>query len=65
MTDPQTGPDEAKRRAFFAELIRLQDKGTSIVTSRSQVAKQFKDTLAVVRAVEDEGIENDWPPLGD
>ena len=63
--DSPDGPDEAKRRAFFAELIRLQDKGTSIVESRARVAKQFKVTVAVIRAAEDEGIANDWPPLGD
>lgn len=65
LNDEPAGPDEAKRRAFFAELIRLQDQGASIAASRAKVAKQFKVTVAVVRAAEDEGIANDWPPLGD
>jgi len=65
MTDDPIGPDESKRRAFFAELIRLQDKGYTVAASRALVAKQFKVSPAVVRAVEDEGMEKDWPPLGD
>jgi hypothetical protein len=65
MTDPITPSDEAGRRAIFAELIRLQDRGRGVAASRAQIAKQFAVTPAVVREVEDEGIERQWPPLGD
>jgi hypothetical protein len=67
MTDdqPTTGPDEATRRAAFAELIALQDKGHSVAGSRAKVAKQFQLAPHTVRAIESEGEANEWPPLGD
>jgi hypothetical protein len=66
MTDqPTDGPDEATRRAIFAELIALQDKRYSVAASRAKVAKQFQLAPAVVLAIEVEGEENEWPPLGE
>jgi hypothetical protein len=58
-------PDEAKRRAVFAELIARQDKGYSVAASRALIAKLHGLSPAGVRAIEDEGLENDWPPLGE
>jgi hypothetical protein len=60
-----TEPDEAKRRLLFAELVARQDQGYSVAASRAFLTKQHPVTPAVVRAIEEEGIENDWPPLGD
>ena len=57
--------DEAKRRAVFAELIAKQDKGYSVAASRALVAKLHQLTPAAVRAIEDEGVDNDWPPLAE
>jgi hypothetical protein len=65
MTDQPPGPDEATRRAVFVELIALQDKRYNVAASRAKVAKQFQVTPAVVRAIEAEGEENEWPPLGE
>jgi hypothetical protein len=65
MTDPSTGPDEDTRRAIFADLIALQDKKYSVAASRAKVAKQYQLTPAAVRAIEDEGEANEWPPLGE
>jgi hypothetical protein len=65
MTDQPTGPDEATRRTIFADLIGKQDKGYSVAASRALVAKLHDLTPAAVRAIEDEGIASDWPPLGE
>ncbi|HVK14996.1 MAG TPA: hypothetical protein VM597_40025 [Gemmataceae bacterium] len=65
MTDHQTGPDEATRRTIFADLIGKQDKSYSVAASRALMAKLHGLTPAAVRAIEDEGVANDWPPLGD
>ncbi len=63
MNDAPT--DEATRRAVFAGLISLQDRGYSVTASRSMVAELHKLTPAAVRAIEDEGVEKEWPPLGE
>jgi hypothetical protein len=65
MTDASTGPDEAARRAVFADLIGKQDKGYTVAASRALIAKLHNLTPADVRAIEDEGLANEWPPLGD
>lgn len=63
MTDQSTGPDETTRRAIFADLIGKQDKGYSVAASRALMAKLHNLTPAAVRAIEDEGIDQEWPPL--
>jgi hypothetical protein len=65
MTDSSTGPDEATRRAIFADLIAKQDKGYTVAASRALMGKVHGLTAAEVKAIEDEGVANDWPPLGD
>jgi hypothetical protein len=66
MTDrPEPGDDQTTRRAIFADLIARQDKGYSVPASRALIAKLHALTPAAVKAIEDEGIENDWPPLGE
>jgi hypothetical protein len=58
-------PDETARRAIFAELIALQDRGVPVAESRGEVGRKFGVSPAVVRDVETEGLEQQWPPLGD
>jgi hypothetical protein len=65
MTDQPTGPDEAKRRVIFADLIAKQDKGYSVAASRALIVKLHNLTPTAVKAIEAEGVENDWPPLGE
>lgn len=65
MSNPTDPPDEPTRRAVFADLIRRQDKGYTVAASRALIAKLHRLTPAAVRAVEDEGVEKDWPPLGE
>lgn len=62
MKDP---PDEPTRRTIFADLIRRQDQEYSVAASRALMVKLHHLTPAAVRAVEDEGVANDWPPVGD
>jgi hypothetical protein len=65
MTDAGSGPDEATRRAVFAGLVSLRDRGYSVAASRSLVADLHNLTPAAVRAIEAEGVEEEWPPLGE
>lgn len=56
----------AQRREIFHALVSTQDLGLMSVTeSRQHVAKQFDITEAQVREIEEEGLENEWPPLNE
>jgi hypothetical protein len=38
---------------------------STVAASRALMAKLHSLTPAAVRAIEDEGVANDWPPLGE
>jgi hypothetical protein len=72
LTRPKAGPDpptltpaeaEARRRAIFAMLVRVQDAGIPVGTSRGRVAEAFRTTYSAVCQVEREGLGKEWPPL--
>ena len=54
---------EAARRAIFAALIKLQDRKVPVATSRQKVAESFGIGLDLVAAIEQEGLDKEWPPL--
>jgi len=54
---------EAQRREIFAALVAAQDSGLSVPASRQTVADSFGIELDLVRAIEEEGLDNQWPPL--
>lgn len=60
---PHESRDEAARRAIFAALVALQDRGVSVARSRLKVAESFGVSLDLVVEVEREGLEKEWPPL--
>ena len=64
MADAADQLTEADRRAVFAALVAAQDRGLSVPSSRKRVAQEFDVTYHVVAAVEREGTEKEWPPLG-
>ena len=53
----------AMRRAIFAELVAVQDEGVPVRDSRALVANKHKLDIAAVRAIEQDGLEGEWPPL--
>jgi hypothetical protein len=55
----------ATRRAAFAALVAAQDRGLTVGASRAEVARQFDLTVPDVQKIEREGMEGQWPPLGD
>lgn len=65
MPDPTFLPPEDRRREIFAALVAAQDKAKSLHEAKQQVLARFGVTWAVVEKIEEEGIDNDWPPLGD
>ena len=60
---PTQPPPEDRRRAVFAALVELQDRGERVARSRVDVAERFGLTRRDVEAIEREGITKQWPPL--
>lgn len=63
MLDPSPLPSEDRRRAIFAALVAAQDKARSLHEAKQQVLAQFGITWGIVERIEQEGIDNNWPPL--
>jgi hypothetical protein len=56
-------PSLEQRRVVFRALVEAQDRGASVYRSRLEVAEQFDLSDSVLRRIEQEGVEHDWPPL--
>lgn len=53
-----------QRKDIFRSLVVTQDAGLmSVSESMDHVAKQFKITEKLLRQIQDEGIDKEWPPL--
>jgi DNA-directed RNA polymerase specialized sigma subunit len=63
----QTGEalPEARRKQIFLALVDAQDHDMTVDLSRKAVAERFGVSEGQVRQIEREGLDNDWPPLGD
>ena len=56
---------EPRRRAVCLALVDAQDRDMSVPRSRGAVAQRLGLSEAEVVRIEREGLDNDWPPLGD
>jgi hypothetical protein len=63
MHDPSPMPNEDRRRAIFAALVEVQDRTRSVQEAKHEVLAEFGVTWAVVGRIEQEGMNNEWPPL--
>jgi hypothetical protein len=61
-SEPGTG--ELLRQEIFLALVTAQDQGMSVSDSRRSIAKRFGITEKDMLAIEREGMDNNWPPLG-
>lgn len=52
------------RKAIFLKLVELQDSGITVRDSKNQIQETFGIEDDELQAIEDEGLENQWPPLG-
>lgn len=55
---------EDRRREVFRALVEAQDGGLGVAASRRKVAAEQGLREADLLAIEQEGIREDWPPLG-
>ena len=52
------------RKAIFIQLVELQDSGITVRDSKQQVLDKFGIEDEELQAIEDEGLDQQWPPLG-
>lgn len=55
----------SQRQEIFRDLVRAQDMGLIVPKSRQIVTEKFDISEAQLRAIEDEGLDNEWPPLSE
>jgi hypothetical protein len=48
---------------IFRALVDAQDQQVSVLQSRAIIAKRFGVNARQLKSIEQEGIDNDWPPL--
>ena len=63
MPDPNPLPPEDRRRAIFAALVEAQDRAKSVHEAKQEVLARFGVTWGMLERIEQEGIDNEWPPL--
>jgi hypothetical protein len=59
------GLSEPIRKEIFSALVDAQDQEMPVVESRREIARRFDITDEELRAIEREGLDNDWPPFED
>ncbi len=55
---------ESQRKEIFLALVDAQDQAMSVLHSRKVIAQRFRVSDSQVLQIEQEGIDNEWPPLG-
>jgi hypothetical protein len=56
---------EERRREIFRALVAAQDGGLIVSQSRRVIASEFGVTRKQLQRIEEEGIDGEWPPLGE
>jgi hypothetical protein len=59
----EKAPSNDRRKEIFLALVDAQDHKLNVVQSRKQIAERFGISDSQVRAIEREGIDQQWPPL--
>jgi hypothetical protein len=60
---PEQRLSEMERKEVFLALVEAQDRMTTVAASRKDILKRFGLTDREVRQIEQEGLDNEWPPL--
>ena len=53
------------RKEIFSALVEAQDQDMPVAESRREIARRFGISNEMLRAIEREGLDNDWPPFED
>jgi hypothetical protein len=61
----ESRPSEQVRREIFLALVDAQDHCLSVAQSRKAISDHYGITEIRLRNIEEEGLEQQWPPLRD
>jgi hypothetical protein len=54
-----------EKKEIFSHLVATQDAVANVRKSYEMVTEQFSISEEQLKAIEDEGVENEWPPLSE
>ena len=54
-----------QKRDIFRELVSVQDSGNPVRRSRELMMEKFEISDSQLKEIEDEGLEEQWPPLNE
>lgn len=54
-----------QRQEIFHALVTTQDSISSVAQSRQMVSERFEIGEPMLREIENEGLEKEWPPLSE
>jgi hypothetical protein len=54
---------EARRREIFLALVEAQDRAMTVAESRRFICERYKVSDDLLREIEQEGLDRQWPPL--
>jgi hypothetical protein len=60
---PQQALSLAQRKEIFLALVKAQDRAMTVSQSRDAIAQRFGIDERQLRQIEQEGIDDEWPPL--
>jgi hypothetical protein len=52
-----------QRQTIFRAVVEAQDGGMTVEASRNDAVERFGVTEDQIKAIEREGLDNQWPPL--
>jgi hypothetical protein len=59
----ESPPPEIRRKEIFQALVETQDQAVGVARSRKIIAERFGVTVHQVKLIEQEGLDEEWPPL--
>ncbi len=62
-SEPGDGLTTARRQEIFRALVEAQDQGMSVPQSKKVIAERFGISEAQLLEIEEEGVDQEWPPL--
>jgi hypothetical protein len=65
MSLPEDGEalSEARRKEIFQALVDAQDQNLTVPQSRKLITERFGVSEKQLRLIEQEGLDQQWPPL--
>ncbi len=55
--------NEQERKAIFRALVTAQDELHNVRESYEKVTEHYEISAEQLRLIEEEGLDNEWPPL--